>query len=124
MKQNKGGGRLWIPASQDLRAVLDPWLRDHGHMIFIVDDKGRPWKKRRFEKEMRSAYGAAGLDGDVTTHGLRYTAATVLEEIGCTYGEIGDITDDETARMVQKYTEQRRRSRATIARLDAHRLGR
>ncbi len=67
---------------------------------------------------MRAAYEAAGLPTDVTTHGLRYTAATVLRELGCDWEDIAAITGHSTVQMVRKYTRQRRTAEVAIARLD------
>jgi len=67
---------------------------------------------------MRGAYEAAGLPKDCTTHGLRYTAATVLHELGCDDATIADITGHETLAMVKKYRAKRRRTRLAIARLN------
>ena len=79
---------------------------------------GGSFKIDHFRHTMRRAYREAGLPDDCTTHGLRYTAATVLKELGCDCETIGAITGHSTAEMVRKYTEKKRRARFAISRLD------
>jgi len=42
--QEKTKERVWIPASSELRAVLDPWLDQHGHVVLFPTPTGRPLK--------------------------------------------------------------------------------
>ena len=116
--QAKTGARLEIPAAAELRAVLDPWLTNHEHLVILTTPTGRSFKIDHFRHTMRAAYQAAGLPSEATTHGLRYTAATVLRELGCDWEEIAAITGHSTVQMVRKYTRQRRIAEVTIARLD------
>ncbi len=117
--QEKTGERVEIPASQALRDTLEPWLKQHKNVVILVTDAGRAYKVDHFRHEMRDAYRAAGLPDDCTSHGLRYTAATVLHELGCDWPTIAAITGHKTAEMVRKYTAKKRRAAAAIARLDA-----
>lgn len=112
------GARLEIPASADLRAVLDPYLRTHDQMTLLVTPAGRPFRVDFFRHFMRAAYTAAGLPADFTTHGLRYAAATRFHELGVPLDDIGLITGQATMQMVRKYTEKRRRTRLAIAKLN------
>jgi integrase len=70
---------------------------------------------------MRDADVAAGLPEDVTTHGLRYSAATILHELGQDWETIAAVTGHETVAMVRKYTEKRRRARLAIDSLNVAR---
>ncbi|UEM04558.1 tyrosine-type recombinase/integrase [Skermanella rosea] len=117
--------RVWVPASAELRQVLDPWLASQQHLTMLPTERGggRRLTIDAFRHMMGDAIEAAGLPDDVTTHGLRYTAATVLHEIGCDWETIASITGHETVAMVRKYTEKRRRSRLAIAKLDDARKG-
>jgi len=117
--QEKTGERVDVPATQALRAVLDPWLRSHAHVVIITGPKGKGLGVDYFRHMMRDAYRAAQLPDDCTTHGLRYTAATILCELGVEWEDIASITGHETMQMVKKYTEKRRRAARAIARLDA-----
>lgn len=44
--QEKTKERVWIPASRDLRAALDPWLEAHAHLVLFPTPTGRPLKGR------------------------------------------------------------------------------
>ena len=79
--QRKTGQRVDVPLSDDLAGVLTPWLRSHGHMMILPGERGAPLKQRRFQERFRAACNAAGLPSDCTFHGLRYTAAGVLNEL-------------------------------------------
>jgi integrase len=116
--QNKTRARVPVPASADLRAALDPWLKTHKHVVMLVTDTGRQFKVDHFRHTMRAAYTAAGLPADCTTHGLRYTAAVVLHELGCDWEIISAITGHETVEMVRHYLRKKRNTTVAIASLD------
>jgi integrase len=82
------------------------------------EKKPKGWTVSGLQHLMRDAYRAAGLPDDVTNHGGRYTAATILHELDCDWETIGAITGHETAQMVRKYTAKRRKARLAIERLD------
>jgi integrase len=67
---------------------------------------------------MRPAYAAGSLPEDCHSHGLRYTAAVRLSELGCDWETISSITGHETVSMVRKYLAKRRGARLAIKRLD------
>lgn len=116
--QNKTRVRLVVPASAELSAVLDPWLKAHRHMILLPTNRGRMFTPDGFRHWMRDAYRAAGLPADCTTYGLRYTAATVLNELGCDWETVAAITGHETSEMARKYMNKRRKARLAVRRLD------
>jgi integrase len=116
--QEKTAERLWIPKSNDLRAVLDPWLESHGHVVILTTETGRPFKIDYFRRVMREARVAAGLPTDLTSHGLRYTAARILKELGCDTETIQSITGHRTEQMARKYSDKKRRSKVAINRLN------
>lgn len=122
--QEKTGERIEIPASKDLLAVLRPWLKRHRQMVLLTTEAGRSLGIDAFRHMMRDAYDAAGLPTDCTTHGLRYTAGTILRELDCDWETIGDVLGHRTAEMVRKYTEKKRRTRVAITRLDQARKAR
>ena len=81
--QEKTGERVWIPQADQLRAALGPWLEANEHVVILTTETGRPFKIDHFRHTMRAAIRAAALPDDRTLHGLRYTAATILRELGC-----------------------------------------
>src|SRR5260370_221228 len=117
--QEKTKERVWIPASSDLRAVLDPWLEGHDHVVLFPTDTGRPLRVNYMRHLMRDAMRAAGLPDDCTLHGLRYTFATRGLELGLDWQTVESIVGHRTPAMGFKYTDERRRARLTIATLDA-----
>jgi integrase len=116
--QEKTGERVWIPASKDLRAALDPWLAGHQHVVLFPTPTGRPLKADHMRHLARAAMRAAALPDECTLHGLRYTFATRGLELGLDWQTVESIVGHRTAQMAFKYTEKRRRSRLAIATLD------
>ncbi|CAO3426526.1 tyrosine-type recombinase/integrase [Azospirillum argentinense] len=119
--QQKTNERLWIPAAQDLVAVLDPWLETHKLMAILPSRFHKPMTSNGFVHFMSDAIREAGLPEDVTTHGLRYTAATMLHEVGMEWEVIASVTGHQTVAMVRKYTAKKRNAQLAIASLDAAR---
>jgi integrase len=117
--QEKTGERVWIPASRDLRAALDPWLDGHSHVVLFPTPTGRPLKIHHMRHLMRDAIREASLPDDCTLHGCRYTFATRALELGLDWQTVESIVGHRTAEMAFKYTEKRRRARLAIATLDA-----
>ncbi len=59
------------------------------------------------------------MPGRRTLHGLRYTAATVLRELGLEWPAIAATPGHRMAEMMRKYSERSRLAARAIARLDA-----
>jgi integrase len=116
--QEKTKERVRIPVSRDLRSALTPWLKSHNHVVLFATSTGRPLLTDHMRHLMRDAMRAAGLPGDCTLHGLRYTFATRAIELGLDWQTIESIVGHKTAQMASKYTEKRRRARFAIAKLD------
>lgn len=117
LRQSKTGERVDIPASDALRAILDPWLRSHDALTLLVGRSGRPIQADRFKHMMGRAIAAAGLEGCVF-HGLRHTCATLLAEAGCDWPTIAAVTGHRTAEMVRRYTSKRRLADEAVERID------
>ena len=119
--QEKTKKRVRIPASDDLRQVLDPWLKSKALLpsapIFRTE-KGHPLLVDHMRHLMREAMRAADLPDDCTLHGLRYTFATRAIELGLDWQTIESIVGHKTAEMAFKYTQQRRQARLAIATLN------
>jgi integrase len=115
--QEKTRERVWIPAARDLRDALDPWLKEHEHVVLFPTPTGRPLKVDHMRHLMRDAIRAAALSDDCTLHGLRYTFATRAIELGLDWQTIESIVGHRTAEMAVKYTEKRRRARLAIVTL-------
>ena len=113
---NKTGERLSIPIFDDLKEVLDPWLRSHDHLVLLITGKGTPFKEDWFRHTMAAAYKKAGLE-NVTTHGLRYTTAAIMIENGVDHKTIADLLGHRTLAMTHKYTNKRRNLKEAIVKL-------
>ncbi len=140
--QEKTKARVWIPQSATLMKALESWDKaqenrakatqvakkavalDMKRMV-LTTESGKAFQVDHFRHVMIDAYQAtAGLrsglkEGGVTTHGLRYTAATRLHELGLDWNLISAITGHETVAMVRKYTDKKRLAKLAIASLDA-----
>lgn len=118
VRQSKTAERLWIPQARELRAILSAWLKANPASLVIIPSQmtGAALTDKAFGKMMRRAFRAAGLS--CTTHGLRYTAATRLRELGLDWDAIAAIVGHRTVTMVQKYTRQRRNAALAIAAID------
>src|SRR5207248_3289492 len=89
--QEKTRERVWIPASRDLHAALDPWLAGHQHLVLFPTRTGRSLKIDHMRHLMRDAIRRAALPNDCTLHGLRYTFATRAIELGIDWQTIESI---------------------------------
>lgn len=119
VRQQKTGARVWVPVSADLAATLDPWLASHTSLMLIPSERtGGQLTVSGLRQIMRDAYAAAELPRDCVNHGLRYTAAVRLSELGCDWETIATITGHETVSMVRKYLAKRRAARLAITKLD------
>lgn len=122
VSQEKTKEQVWIPASQDLREALDPWLA--GRVLLPTapvfwTDTGVCLQENHMRHIMRDAIRDAGLPDECTLHGLRYTFATRGIELGLDWQTIEAIVGHRTAEMAHKYTSKRRNARLAIAVLDA-----
>jgi integrase len=55
------------------------------------------------------------LPEDVTGHGLRYTAATRIHELGLSWEDVASITGHKTMAMAKKYSQQKKRAGNVVA---------
>jgi integrase len=119
VRQQKTGVRVWVPLSTELEAVLTPWLKTHTSLMLIPSEVTTgALSVSGLRQIMRPAYVEAGLPKDCVNHGLRYTAAVRLSELGCDWETIATITGHETVTMVRKYLAKRRQARIAINKLD------
>ena len=117
--QEKTSQRVWIPISKALAEALNAWRPDGKIGAVLVNKSGDPLKVDYLRHLMADAMAAAEVSKGLVTHGLRYTAATRLRELGLDWEEIAAITGHATAEMVRKYTSQQRKARLAIGRLDS-----
>jgi len=122
VKQGKTGTPLQIRLHRDLVAVLD--LTAKRGPFILTTERGLPYASSNFRHHFAKALKSAGLSGlGYSYHGLRYTAAGTLAELGLSVHEIAAITGHKSLAMIAKYTrgaEQRRLGDAAILRWEEH----
>jgi integrase len=118
VRQDKTDVVLDIPLHPRLQTIIDAAAADH--LTFLITKTGRPYSANDFSDQFRQWCNEAGLSRDCHFHGLRYSAAKMLAEAGCTPHQIASITGHQTLAMVQKYSkaaEQRRLASEAMAKL-------
>ena len=119
VRQDKTNVVLDIPLHPRLRTIIDAAAADD-HLTFLITKTGKPYGANDFSDQFRQWCNEAGLPRDCHFHGLRYSAAKMLAEAGCTPHQIAAITGHQTLAMVQKYSktaEQRRLATEAMAKL-------
>jgi integrase len=122
VRQDKTDAVLDIPLHPRLQIILAA-AAPTGHLTFLITKSGRPYSPNDFSEQFRDWCNQAGLPTDCHFHGLRYCAAKMLAEAGCTPRQIAAITGHRTLAMVQKYSkgaEQRRLASEAMAKLIAN----
>ncbi|WP_395022623.1 tyrosine-type recombinase/integrase [Dongia sp.] len=147
-RKSTGGGRVWVPISNDLRVALNAWAARQQAWIqdrlnrkrplpihidvkkmILTGEKGKAFTDGTFSHKINDASKKVpGLVvgakiGGVTPHGLRLAAATRLFELGLSWDVIASITGHDTAEMVAYYTEQKRKAKLAIGALNAATAG-
>ena len=117
VRQSKTDEMLDIAVHPRLRALLDSVNIRRGRICKSA--KGRPYTANALRKAISDQ--CEKIDGMParSSHGLRYAAAGMLEEAGCSVGEITSVIGHRTYQMAMKYLTARRNSAAAMARLSA-----
>ena len=113
LRQGKTGAIIEAPVPTPVQAMLDGHLASHD-AVTLLTHAGKPLTRDHFGRLMRKAFREAGLPDDVTLHGLRHTAATILAEQGLDWRAIASLTGHRTAGMVAHYSRQRRDASAAV----------
>jgi integrase len=119
VRQNKTTEPLTIPAHPELAKHLKKVRTKFGGTV-IRDRKGKPMTADALSYEIHQA--VRKIDGmpHRSLHGLRYAAAAMLEEAGCSVIEISSIIGHRTYQMAIKYARQRRDAEAAMRRVEQH----
>ncbi len=117
VRQNKTGEPLDIPCHPELAKHLKKVRTKFGGAV-IRDAKGKPMTADALSYEIHHA--VRKIDGmpHRSLHGLRYAAAAMLEEAGCSVIEITSIIGHRTYQMAIKYARQRRDAEAAMRRVE------
>lgn len=120
VRQNKTGEPLDLPCHPALAAHLKKARTEFGGPV-IRDKAGKPLTADALSYEVHKAVRAIAGMPPRSLHGLRYAAAGMLEEAGCTVVEITSVIGHRTYQMAMKYARQRHDAKAAMARLDQNR---
>jgi integrase len=124
-RQGKTGNQNDIPVHPELKAILDDRQSSPIEAVTIVAGvKGRPYTGNGFRAmffRLIQSLERQGLVGpDLTYHGLRHTAGTILGDQGVDLRTIGALLGQKTLAMMQHYSEggdRKRRAVAAVAKL-------
>jgi integrase len=99
--QNKTGAKLWVPCTDSLSKVLRNTARKG---IYILTNKrGAPLTYSGIAQRLTKTSKQLGTEA-YTLHGLRYSAASHLAELGATDAQIAAITGHKARSMIVKYS--------------------
>lgn len=101
LSQNKTGTKLWIPCTDELKEMLQKAKRNG--IFILTSEKGQPLTYSGASQRMTRTSNLAGTRA-YTMHGLRYSAASKLAELGATDAQIAAITGHKARQMVAKYS--------------------
>lgn len=122
VKQGKTGTVLELRLHRNLVAALEG-TEKRGPFI-LTTERARPFTASNFRHHFAKAVKAAGLGGlGYSFHGLRYTAAVTLADLGLSTHQIAAVTGHKSLAMIAKYTrgaEQRRLGEAAIIWWEEH----
>jgi integrase len=104
--QSKTGQLCIIPILPELQNIIDQ--TETGDLVWLVNNRGKPYKPVQFSKTFRTWCDQAGLP-HCTAHGLRKGGAALLAEAGKTNHEIMAITGHRTLSELERYTREFRR---------------
>lgn len=112
--QVKTGERVEIPVSHPLREALDAWRSTSTGDYILVGQKGGALGERYYSEIFEAARNEAGIDPEKKGHGLRFTAARRLLDVGIPNDIIAMVTGHRTTQMVQRYAYRQRQTRFAI----------
>lgn len=121
VKQSKTKTLLDIACHPALRAHLTA-LKRRGVQI-CTNAKGLPYATANALSGAvrRVVEDCADMPDNRSMHGLKYAAGSMMEEAGCTIGQIQSVLGNRTYQMAVKYSTQRLRAKEAMAKLEASR---
>jgi len=109
-KQRKTKVSLEIPIPPVLQVELD--FVPKGQPTFLVDDNGKPFTERSFEKWFREVCEAVDeLPENARAHGLRKAACRRLAEAECSASQIQSISGHATLAQLEVYVKKANRKK-------------
>ena len=112
--QTKTGTKLKIPFHPGLATRLAAVrARSKAGETILLNGHGEPRSAKGVDTALRRAFASAALSKRL--HGLRHTAAVMLDKAGCSLTETASITGDTDLRSLQGNTKKRRQGRKASA---------
>lgn len=111
--QQKTGNRVSVPLPQRTLDALAAWRGGDGHLTILVTSRGKALTDNAFTKMMRRALNEAGLHHR-KPHGLRYTGARTLLELGASLAVVAQYTGHKSAQVAEKYAFTERETSAAV----------
>jgi len=108
----KNGEEMTVPISRDLATEIA--AAPHGDVVdlmFFRTRQGRRMTPQRFGEIFKAGCIAAGLDDDLTAHGLRHAGASEAAENGASVPKIAALLGDRSWQMAQRYASQAEKKR-------------
>ena len=111
---------LDFPQILSHRIMASGGINFAGSQFVFAGYSGEPFSNRAFNLRLRAACRALGL-GEITTHGLRHSAATILlNQVGKDLREIQELLRHKNIRTTVRYThvgyEQTRQTAEELSR--------
>jgi integrase len=104
MKQQKTGRPLQIPITDALAAAINA-AAPSDHLVFLLNENGRPFSPGSFSKWFVKACRRIGLDAGLAPHGLRKASCRRMAEAGCSAHEIASVSGHMSLKEVQRYCD-------------------
>jgi integrase len=100
----KNGEEMIVPVSLELAAEIAAF--DQHDLLFFRNTLGKPMTGKRFGEMFKAACVAAGLDDDLTAHGLRHAGACEAAERGENVPTIMALLGDRSPQAAMVYVKQ------------------
>ncbi len=116
--QQKTGQRVEVSLTKDVGSWPRYFRPSDREGRILRGTKGAPVEKRRYSEIFSDAVSATGLPDDLVAHGLRFSAAARLYDLGIGFDVIAMITGHRTATEAIKYATRREKTRKAIDKVD------
>jgi integrase len=115
--ETKGRGRITkaheLPILPPLRRSID--ATPTGHLVYLATAFGRPHSVKAFGNWFKRRCREAGVDDDLSAHGLRKCGARRCAELGATEHQLMALFGWESTKQVALYTKKARRAKLESA---------
>jgi len=93
------------PMPAAVKAAIEACPSPPDSLTFLVNEWGRPFRKRAFGTWFRARCDEAGLPERCVPHGLRKAGCRIMAESDCSPHEIMSVSGHTTLKEVERYTK-------------------